>query len=293
VDQDDDSRSDVSSSGLPPPLITAGDYDALVCRKCVSQIAILQAWAGTPGVTMVVREGPDVSWKVIGELEEGDVVVDVGPVAEGRIPAHVEASDPDHTHTHATTQSPSGGASPPQPDSDTLQGKKRSLVNSYPSSDGPSVKRSRTSGTSPDSPQKACLAPAAHPLARAVFAQSGEQTLGAGDIFLSGDWRKRWCSCESCSSELRKHAYLLEEEETYQPPEDPDSQLSLEQLGIRALERLPRDRALDGIRAFNTMRDDLKTFLRPFAQEGREVQEMDVRRFFEARAEVAGVGQKR
>jgi E3 ubiquitin-protein ligase UBR7 len=40
-------------------------------------------------------------------------------------------------------------------------------------------------------------------------------------------------------------------------------------------------------------RDDLKTFLRPFAQEGREVQEMDVRRFFEARAEVAGVGQKR
>jgi hypothetical protein len=39
-------------------------------------------------------------------------------------------------------------------------------------------------------------------------------------------------------------------------------------------------------------RDDLKNFLRPFAQEGREVQEMDVRRFFEARAEVAGVGQK-
>ena len=31
-------------------------------------------------------------------------------------------------------------------------------------------------------------------------------------------------------------------------------ELSLEQLGIRALERLPRDRALDGIRAFNTMR---------------------------------------
>ncbi|KAI0001138.1 hypothetical protein BJV77DRAFT_1057924 [Russula vinacea] len=255
VDQEDDSRSDVSSSGLPPPLITAGDYDALVCRKC---------WAGTPGVAMVVREDPDVSWKVIGELEDGDVVVDVGPEADGRIPAHVEASDPDHTHTHPATQSSSGGASPPQPDPDTLQGRKRSLVNS---SDGPNVKRS-------------------------LFAQTGTQTLGAGDIFLSGDWRKRWCSCDSCFSGLRKHPYLLEEEETYQPPEDPDSQLSLEQLGIRALERLPRDRALDGIRAFNTMRDDLKNFLRPFAQEGREVQEMDVRRFFEARAEVAGVGQK-
>jgi E3 ubiquitin-protein ligase UBR7 len=39
-------------------------------------------------------------------------------------------------------------------------------------------------------------------------------------------------------------------------------------------------------------RDDLKNFLRPFAQEGREVEEMDVRRFFEARAEVAHEGQK-
>ncbi len=32
------------------------------------------------------------------------------------------------------------------------------------------------------------------------------------------------------------------------------AELSLEELGLRALDRLPRDRALDGIRAFNTMR---------------------------------------
>ena len=268
VDQDGDAHSDVSSSGLPPPLITAEDYDALVCRKCVSQVPILQAWAGTPGVAMVVREG--VSWKVIGVLQECDLVVDVGPEAEGKISESAEASDLDHT----ATQPPSGGASPPQLDDDALQGKKRSLVNSCPSSDGPSLKRSRTSGTSLDSSQRACLAPAAHPFAQAVFAQSGAhdaQTLGAGDIFLSGDWRKRWCSCDSCLSELRKYPYFLEEEETYQPPEDPDSrefqtliiagwmnnsisELSLEELGLRALDRLPRDRALDGIRAFNTMR---------------------------------------
>jgi len=30
--------------------------------------------------------------------------------------------------------------------------------------------------------------------------------------------------------------------------------LSLEELGMRALERLPRDKAIDGIRAFNDMR---------------------------------------
>jgi E3 ubiquitin-protein ligase UBR7 len=40
-------------------------------------------------------------------------------------------------------------------------------------------------------------------------------------------------------------------------------------------------------------RDDLKTFLRPFAEEGREVEEKDVRSFFEARTEVARVGQEK
>lgn len=69
---------------------------------------------------------------------------------------------------------------------------------------------------------------------------------------------------------------------------------------MRALERLPRDRAIDGIRAFNDMRlvfssgtfsepfiprfnrDDLLAYLRPFAQEGRIVSEADVRQFFES-----------
>jgi E3 ubiquitin-protein ligase UBR7 len=223
VDQDGDSGSDVSSSGLPLPLITAEDYDALICRKCVSQIPILQAWAGTPGVTMVVRDGPESPWKVIGRLQEGDLVVDVGP--EAGETARSEATDPDHANAHGTAQPLSEDASPLQPDPDNVQGRKRNLANSS-TSDGPSVKRSRTSGTSVDTSQNACLAPAVHPFAQSVFAQIGVQTLGAGDIFLSGDWRKRWCSCDSCLSELRKHSYLLEAEETYEPPEDPDSRES-------------------------------------------------------------------
>lgn len=64
--------------------------------------------------------------------------------------------------------------------------------------------------------------------------------------------------------------YLLEEEETYEPPEDPESStfsltyppsilsysidMSLEELGLRALQRLPRERAINGIHAFNEMR---------------------------------------
>lgn len=69
---------------------------------------------------------------------------------------------------------------------------------------------------------------------------------------------------------------MLQEEETYEPPEDPDSGilpllidlasaftetlrsgLSLEELGMRALQQLPRERAIDGIMAFNAMRSVL------------------------------------
>ena len=76
--------------------------------------------------------------------------------------------------------------------------------------------------------------------------------------------------------------------------------ISLEELGLRALERIPRDRAIDGIHAFNEMRcvsflyvlgchssrthdttsDRLMAHLRPFAEEGRVVTEADIRGFF-------------
>jgi hypothetical protein len=75
-----------------------------------------------------------------------------------------------------------------------------------------------------------------------------------------------------CFPSLELSPFLLKEEETYEPPKDPDCGeylvtfhlnrnisfiflgLSLEELGMRALERLPRDRAIDGIHAFNAMR---------------------------------------
>lgn len=86
---------------------------------------------------------------------------------------------------------------------------------------------------------------------------------------------------------LNADRFLLEEEETYEPPDDPDSGLSLEELGIRALARLPRDKAIDGIHAFNELRDDLIKFLRPFAQQGKVVNESDVTDFFATLTEAA------
>ena len=81
-----------------------------------------------------------------------------------------------------------------------------------------------------------------------------------------------------CSKALNAHPYLVTEEVSYEPPADPDSGetasllfcyrtglirlrvlcrvtgLSLEELGLRALERIPRERAIDGIQAFMDLR---------------------------------------
>jgi len=73
---------------------------------------------------------------------------------------------------------------------------------------------------------------------------------------------------------------------------------------MRALEKLPRDKAIDGIRAYNAMRfvdfaqpiffraltvgiyvcrDELMSYLRPFADGGKIVSELDVKTFFESK----------
>jgi len=174
-------------------------------------------------------------------------------------------------------------------DTDVSVGSKRRRSSPVGNADpAPDTKRPRADTTS--SPP--CLAPVVNPTAEKIFALSvtGDFSLGVGDIFLTQGWRERWCRCNTCRTSIELKPFLAEEEETYEPPEDPDSGLSLEELGMRALQNIPRERAIDGIRAFNDMRDGLVQYLRPFAQEGKVVSEADVRAFFEARLEAARTG---
>jgi len=157
-------------------------------------------------------------------------------------------------------------------------------------SEVPNAKRTRGVSQALTRRSSLCLAPQPNFVAQSIVANretSAETLLGTGDIFLTENFRERWCRCASCLPLLEANPYLMEDEVTYEAPEDPDSGLSLEELGMRALERLPRDRAIDGIHAFNGMRDDLIKYLRPFAQEGKVVNESDVREFFASFSEAA------
>ncbi|EEB90498.1 hypothetical protein MPER_11286 [Moniliophthora perniciosa FA553] len=137
---------------------------------------------------------------------------------------------------------------------------------------------------SPSTSSDPCLAPPPNTVSEQIYddLRNGTESLhGSGDVFLTVGFRQRWCRCAACIPSLQENTFLLEEEDTYEPPDDPDCGLSLEELGMRALARLPRDRAIDGIHAFNAMREDLVQFLRPFAEDGQVVAEADVKNFFD------------
>lgn len=247
ADELDDSRSNASSSCLPPPLINGSEYESFVCAGCVATIPILQRYAGTHGAIMVIREADNQEWKRIENSPgEGTIIVDDG-------------GKPDIASA----------------------GMKRTRTLS--NDDTPAAKKPRASSPSLVTTSAECIAPPPNPLAQAFFypQESDRSVLSSGDIFLTEGFRDRWCRCAKCLSSLEPFPFLLREEETYEPPEDPDSGLSLEELGMRALERLPRDRAIEGIHAYNEMKDDLKQFLRPFAQDGKIVNESDIRAFFD------------
>ncbi|KAF8956579.1 hypothetical protein BDZ97DRAFT_1671410 [Flammula alnicola] len=256
----DDAASEASSSGLPPPLISGDEYESFVCGACVSRNPTLKRWMGTAGAIIVVRDSPDDPWhRVNGPSKAGEELIEINDI----------------------TDEPTSGI-------------KRPLSPS--ALDGPEAKRAKGSSHAQLSSSASCLAPPQHPLAQTILSAldkpDPDTSLGAGDIFFTLGFRERWCHCDSCLPPLQVDSFLLNDEETYEPPDDPDSGLSLEELGMRALARLPRDRAIDGIHAFNEMRDDLVKFLRPFAQDGKVVNESDVRDFFASLTEAAKRGRQ-
>ena len=79
-----------ASSERPPALLTADNYDTLICGACVRAIPTLRRYAGTPGVLMVVRDALQQPWKVVGKEDDTNVDASV-EVAEGAVPLEVDS----------------------------------------------------------------------------------------------------------------------------------------------------------------------------------------------------------
>ncbi|KIM27837.1 hypothetical protein M408DRAFT_329775 [Serendipita vermifera MAFF 305830] len=269
-----DSDDEDDDPSIPPALIPASDYDAFVCGECLIQSPMLLKWAGSTGARMVVRDDTQGEWYVY---------------AGGKVTGESEAETKEEPMNTDSMQYNEGGRA--------VVGEKRTrdemeaVVTGSTSrtTEEPPAKKARTEASTSTT---VCIAPTPDAPIQALLDRikaakgpymEGPGLHGAGDIFFTPEWRGKWCRCKDCSFQLASRPYLEEEEETYELPDDPDAGLSLEDLGMKALSKFPRDQAIDGIRAFQAMSADFSAYLAPFAQEGKVVTKEDVNAFFAAR----------
>lgn len=126
-----------------------------------------------------------------------------------------------------------------------------------------------------------------------------QETVARLDIFLTESFRERICRCKGCAPDWVHLPFLLAPEETYSPPRSQVEEDGLDErsegggsqtsstydLGLAALNKLPRERMMESLQAYNKMRDALFDHLRPFADQGKVVDAESVREFFRKQKE--------
>ncbi|KAI9680701.1 MAG: hypothetical protein M1817_004141 [Caeruleum heppii] len=114
---------------------------------------------------------------------------------------------------------------------------------------------------------------------------------GMISLLFESSFRERLCRCANCFPTLSKHPQLLEEEASYEPPLSQSGDdgpagssigtASLYDRGERALSNVDRVRAIEGVMVYNHLKDKVKTFLQPFAENGKAVSAEDIKEYFE------------
>ncbi|KAI8624971.1 hypothetical protein F5Y19DRAFT_279258 [Xylariaceae sp. FL1651] len=111
---------------------------------------------------------------------------------------------------------------------------------------------------------------------------------GVFSLFVKPDFRDHLCHCPSCFPNLKPHPQLLEQEEEYEPPlSDSASENgsthgsgSLYERGESALKNVDRVRAIEGVMAYNTLKEKLKPFFQQFAESGKAIGAEDIKEYF-------------
>jgi E3 ubiquitin-protein ligase UBR7 len=112
---------------------------------------------------------------------------------------------------------------------------------------------------------------------------------GTVSLFFKSDFREHLCRCADCFPKVAKYPHLLEEEDTYEPPvsEDGDDaggstvgSGSLLDRGERALTNVDRVRAIEGVMAYNHLKEKLTPFFKEFAESGKAISAEDIKAHF-------------
>jgi E3 ubiquitin-protein ligase UBR7 len=267
-------RSESAEHPVPKGFPNEDDFEAMICYKCVDSNPWIKKYAGAPGFLPAVYRVPVKS--------EEDHIAELSA-------------------TETTTNTTNGSLKRKASDDDTLDTAER------PSSPSKRVKED------PGAPSKTSPADVIYSETSTTLpppsSTSSEPTqkhdnlispIGQISLFCREDFRDQICHCPQCFPSLIPHPQLLDEEDTYEPtlsssnpPSDAGDQHpragtnsqgskggSLYDRGEAALSNVDRVRAIEGVMAYNHLRDKVKEFLKPYAESGKVVSAEDVKDYF-------------
>ncbi|KDE06597.1 hypothetical protein MVLG_03093 [Microbotryum lychnidis-dioicae p1A1 Lamole] len=269
-------------------LLATDDFDHVLCDTCVRhdykgvRTKLLDRYAGIEGSGVMLL---DMKTKAIigrAALDDGDENENENEGQGRNKPDVNEEGDLSEAKPHAS----SGDAT--DQDRPTKRARLDELTAKPEASSSSSsaqhdiIKRD----TVTDLPTKACKAPLRPSPSDVSPLKRLELGGGKLNVFFEKGWRMRWCQCQECSPLFTDFPYFLEEEESYEPPDDPDAHKSTHELGMAALSRMPREQAIEGAIAFQGLSERLKNYLRPYSESGATVTKELIDEFFAKEREV-------
>lgn len=238
---------------MPPGFPNEDDFDGFICYKCVDSNPWIKAYAGTSGFLPAVllnHNQPPTETSDQTTSKKRKAEDDAEETSETK---RVKSDD---ESAKETTELPSDTVTASKPTTETVSTEDRPADCKLPK-----------------------LAETAPPLRDGSFS-----------IFFKEGFRDRFCRCSACYRQLNSHPQLLEEEEVYEPPltEDNASQHggsthgsgSLLERGESALRNVDRVRAIEGVMAYNHLKEKLKPFFQQFAESGEAVGAEDIKAYF-------------
>ncbi|EAQ85764.1 hypothetical protein CHGG_07017 [Chaetomium globosum CBS 148.51] len=239
----------------PPPGFPAEDeFESFLCYKCVEAHPWIKRYAGTPGFL------PPVFSKQSATSHESTSAAPPVTTSNGESNSGSRKRKADDETDSQTSKRP------------------RSEVDTSELAE-PSSTTTATTLTNPP-PSTTCKLTTLPPLPESTTPFS---------LFLTSTFRTHLCHCPACFPLLAPHPQLLEEEETYEPPtsEDGDggsannnSEGSLYDRGESALRNVDRVRAIEGVMAYQHLKDKLMPFFQQFAESKQVISAEDVKGYF-------------
>jgi E3 ubiquitin-protein ligase UBR7 len=250
VDGEDEDDEDPP---LPPGFPPEDDFEGFICYKCVDANPWIKRYAGTSGfLNPVFRRSASPS-------PEEDV--------HGKTKSLIASALPNPKKRKADDENLVGSGSPKR---------LRDDYEKVETTEMPGVS-SEILATSDTEEKPTCKA-------KALAAPP----LGQFSLFLKSDFRDHFCRCSDCFADLSKHPQLLEIEEVYEPPlsesgDEPGVSTeggSIYDRGESALKNVDRVRAIEGVMAYNHLKEKLRPLFEQFAGSGKALGAEDIKAHF-------------